>query len=339
MRSNSIKFHVGFWIVYTIVNTILGASYKNDFEKAFIIEILNLPMRLIIVYLNFFFLLPLLIYNNQVRKYISYTLLSLIIAGFCQRIINYKLLNILYPGISDFGIWLPYKFLQAIFLIGTPMIILIGIVSVIKMAELQKRTKTLESEKLESELKYLKSQTNPHFLFNTLNNIYGLSLENSKKAPELILKLSDFLSFSLYESDKKFITLKKEISLINDFIELEKSRFEDRINLSVLLPKAPDNVSIPPLILIPFVENAFKHSLSNETNEALIDIKLKTKDNHLEFIVYNSKPEHDIYKDSKNGLGLKNIKKRLNIIYKDKYTLDIKEEKTSFKIVLNINII
>ena len=123
------------------------------------------------------------------------------------------------------------------------------------MAESQKKARILENEKLQSELKYLRSQVSPHFLFNTLNHIYGLSLENSKKVSKLILKLSDFLSFSLYESKQRFIPLQKEIDLMNDFIALEKSRFEDRVDISISLPKEKDLTGkIPPLILVPFVE-------------------------------------------------------------------------------------
>lgn len=336
MKKTSTSFHIWFWVVYTIVYTILGASYKNDFTEAFIFELLNLPMRLVIAYLNYFIFLPLLLHQNKIGRYVLYTLISLIVAGSCQRVINYEALNILYPDMQDFGLWLPYKFLQAVFLIGTPMIILIAIVSVSKMADLQRKTKTLENEKLQSELKYLKSQTNPHFLFNTLNNIYGLSLENSKKVPELILKLSDFLSFSLYESDKKFIPIEKEISLINDLVELEKSRFEDRVVLNISLPKDTNNILVPPLILVPFVENAFKHSLSNEIYKAKIDISLKTENDYLEFTIRNTRPEENAQASSNNGLGLKNIKKRLAIIYNKDYTLDIQNKKAYFRVQLNI---
>jgi sensor histidine kinase YesM len=336
MKVNSLKFHIGFWIVFIVINTILGASYKNEFIQAFVIELISLPMRLTITYLNYFLLLPLLIRFNKIGKYVLWTLLSLIVSGFLQRIIDYSVLSVVFPEMTNYGLWIPYKFFKTIFVIGIPVILLIGIVSLSKMAELQKKTKTLENEKLESELKYLKSQINPHFLFNTLNNIYSLSLKNSKKTPELILKLSDFLSFSLYESDKKFITLEKEISLINDYIELEKSRFEDRVKINVSLPENTYDTIIPPLILVPFVENAFKHSLKNETTKANIDINLVVDVRNLKFTVVNSKPKSGLQSISKNGLGLVNIQKRLNIIYNKDFSLEINENDENFEIVLKI---
>lgn len=337
MKNLGVWFHVGFWLVYTAIFTIVEASYKGEYWEALTFEIINLPMRLLIVYFNYFFLLPKLLMQNKLLKYFTFTILTLIIGGFIQRLINYHVLDILYPNTKDSGIWLPYKFLQASIIIASPLIFIIGISVVWKVGQLQKRTKSLENEKLQSELKYLKSQINPHFLFNTLNNIYGLALENSKKTPELILKLSDFLSFSLYESNQKLIPLAKEIDLMNDFIALEKSRFEDRVNVTIQLPKdKAANISIPPLILVPFVENAFKHSLKNETEIATIAINLSVDNSTLNFTVKNTKPLDSGFEDKNKGLGLINIKKRLDILYQNRYTLNIDEQSDSYTIELEL---
>lgn len=338
VKNFSIWFHIGFWLIYTLVYTILGAGHKNDFEEALIVELLNLPMRLIICYFNYFLLLPILINQHKTTKYIVYSLLSLIIAGFVQRIFNYEALNILYPNMPDYGVWLPYKFLQSVLLMASPMIFLIGIISISRMAESQRKAKILENEKLQSELKYLRSQVSPHFLFNTLNHIYGLSLENSKKVSKLILKLSDFLSFSLYESEQPFIPLQKEISLMNDFIALEKSRFDDRVEISIALPKEKDVTgSIPPLILVPFVENAFKHSLKDKSKKVFIGIKLDVVDDVLNFSVRNSKDnEAHTSNSNNNGLGLLNIKKRLDIVYGKNYDLKIDNLQNEYFVNLKI---
>ncbi|WP_298756897.1 histidine kinase [uncultured Psychroserpens sp.] len=336
MKSLNIWFHIGFWIAYTLVYTLIQASYKGDYEGAFIYELMNLPLRLAVVYFNYFYLLPRFLLKGKVVNYFVYTIITLCIAGFFQRIINYELLNILNPEMRDYGLWLPYKFLQSTVIIASPLIFVIGISVVWKVSQLQKRTNELENEKLQSELKYLKSQINPHFLFNTLNNIYGLSLENSKKTPELILKLSDFLSFSLYESNQKMIPLDKEIALMTDFITLEKSRFEDRVAIDFSKPKSTENISIPPLILVPFVENAFKHSLKDETKIADIAIDLKTDNDMLLFEVKNSKSHNITESNTKKGLGLENIKKRLDILYGSDHELTINDNKQLFTILLKI---
>lgn len=338
MKRFSVWYHIVFWVLYVVVYTIIEASYKNEFQKAFIFELLNLPMRLLIAYFNYLILLPYFLLKNKTFKYFAYTVLSLIVLGFLQRIINYHALTIIYPDMNDFGLWIPYKFLQASTILASPLIYFIGISVIWKVAELQKRAKNLENEKLQSELKYLKSQINPHFLFNTLNNIYGLALEKSKKTPELILKLSDFLSFSLYESNQALISLEKEIALMNDFIALEKSRFEDRVQVKVSISENIGQIFIPPLILVPFVENAFKHSLKDETETATITIKLTITENKLKFSIVNSRPHTSEKSSKKQGLGLVNIKKRLAIIYNENYTLDIMEEERKYTIQLNIDL-
>lgn len=337
MRFRSLVFHIGYWVVYIVIYTIVRASYKNDFKEAFVFELLNLPMRLIVAYFNYFFLLPILIYKNNLKKYILLTVLSMLVFGFLQRILNYEALNILNPNMPDYGLWLPYKFVQSVFVVGTPTVILIAIVSIQKMNALQEKTKNLENEKLNSELKYLKSQINPHFLFNNLNNIYGLALEKDKKTPELILKLSEFLSFSLYETNQKLIPIEKEISLMNNLIELEKSRFEGSISVETDFPKSFEaGVLIPPLVFVPFVENALKHSIINETEEAIVSIKLKVDDGLVIFIVKNSKPSETLQSNTNNGLGLKNIKKRLDLIYGENHVLEIEDKKSFFNVKLKI---
>ncbi|GAB4511319.1 MAG: histidine kinase [Allomuricauda sp.] len=335
----SYKFHIGFWLSYTLAYTVLGAGYKNDFQEALIIELLNLPMRLVVCYFNYFLLLPLLIHRNKIVRYVVFTTFSLLVAGFLQRIFNYEVLNILYPDMPDYGLWLPYKFLQSIFVLATPMIFLLGIISIREMAESQKKAKLLENEKLQSELKYLRSQVSPHFLFNTLNHIYGLSLENSKKVSDLILKLSDFLSFSLYESKQPFIPLEKEINLMNDFIALEKSRFDDRVNISLMLPAKKDlKGTIPPLILVPFVENAFKHGLKDTSKKVHIAIRLFIKGDIIDFEVKNTKDDDNAsFKTKPNGLGLANIKKRLELVYGEHYTLNIIDSESEYQVNLKID--
>lgn len=352
MKNLGIWFHLGFWVVYTIVFTIIEASYAGDYLEAFTFEMTILPMRLMVVYINYFVLLPKYLWKEKTTPYLIYTLITLGIAGFFQRIINYFAMKIIYGNFESFGecindpnvfavddgIWLGYKFVEATVVVASPLLLLIGITVVWKVAELQRETEILQNEKLQSELKYLKSQINPHFLFNTLNNIYGLALENSKKTPGLIIKLADFLSFSIYESNQKFISLEKEIALMNDFIALEKDRFEDRVQVNVSVPDNFDQISIPPLVLVPFVENAFKHSLKDETEVAKIDIKLEVAKQELRFFIKNSKPIDAEETSQHKGFGMMNIKQRLDIIYKNNYTLEIKNDPNLYTVQLKINL-
>ena len=318
-------------------------SYRNTFTDAIVFEILGLPVRLIAVYINWFILIPTFLYLNKYYHYVISLLVLLSILAVIHRIF------VLYYGYPIFfPEWLEgqevhvFKFtrlVQIVLIILLPLAITTGWKLFTDLKEKHRQTKELEKEKTDAELNYLKSQINPHFLFNTLNTIYGLSLKSSKKTPELILKLSDFLSFSLYESSQKLIPIEKEIALMNDFIALEKSRFEDRVKVHIELEgNKLNSIFIPPLILVPFVENAFKHSLKNETEIATINIKLLVRNDQVIFKVENSKPNEFVVMDKKNGLGLANIKKRLDIIYTNNYSLDINDNPRKYYIDLKINL-
>lgn len=199
----------------------------------------------------------------------------------------------------------------------------------------RKFAEELKQEKITAELKFLKSQTNPHFLFNTLNSIYGLSLENSPKTPNLILKLSDILSYTLYESDTKKTELRKEIQLIQNIIDLEKERYAERVEIEFNREGNIGDLLIPPLIFIPFVENSFKHGVKDEIKNAWIRIKVKAIDRNLYFEIENSKPA-TVYPSSEGGLGLKNIARRLELIYGNRQNLYIEDKKSSFLVRLSI---
>ncbi|GAB5398469.1 MAG: hypothetical protein Aureis2KO_00540 [Aureisphaera sp.] len=229
------------------------------------------------------------------------------------------------------------RIVQNMLIISFPAAIATGWKLLIDWNRKQKETQELEIEKKETELKYLKSQVNPHFLFNNLNNIYSLSLERSEKVSDLILKLSEFLSFSLYETSNKTIPIKKEIDLILNFIELQTDRFADRVEVLVDIQEPENFLEIPPVLLIPFVENAFKHSLKNETGKAFINIRLSENNNTLSLEVENSQPENiQEASENKGGIGLVNIKRRLELLYGEKHSLRINETSNTFRVRLEL---
>ena len=340
-KNSNYLYHALFWIVYTLVFAISEWGYSNSMEKAIIFELLFLPSRVIVVYFNWFFLIPRYIYNNKIVHYALNIMCFIVVVAILQRVF------ILYYGYPQFfPEWMEGQEIvifrisglaQNILIIFSPVAFTTGWKLFQDWKEKEKQSEALKLEKTETELKYLKSQINPHFLFNTLNNIYGLSLENSKKVPNLILKLSDFLSFSLYETNEKLIPLTKEIDLIKNFIDLQTSRFEDRVHVSMSFPNNIENLSIPPMIFIPFVENAFKHSLKNETQKASVDIELKLENNMIVFVVENSKQKMDDISTQKGGLGLINITRRLDLLYKENYVLQIIDDEKTYKIHLKIN--
>jgi two-component system LytT family sensor kinase len=202
--------------------------------------------------------------------------------------------------------------------------------------KLTQAAQQLRIEKQAAELNYLKSQTNPHFLFNTLNNIYALSRDKSDLAPESILRLSKILRFMLYETSGAYIAIEQELKIITDYIDLEKLRYEGlRINFNYNV----DNMkqALPPLLLMPLVENAFKHGVSETRDDPFIDIHLTVHDQQLTFIVKNSAESSAADKHVKERIGLSNLRRQLELLYKD-YQLTITKSEFEFTATLKINL-
>ncbi len=198
----------------------------------------------------------------------------------------------------------------------------------------QERFATLEKEKLNSELAQLKSQVNPHFLFNTLNNLHVLIQADPNKASELVLGLSDVLRYQIYDSQHDKVPLNKDIEIIKQYLELEKIR-RDNLVVNIMVEGTHNNVFIPPLLFTNFIDNAIKHSQSREPS--LINLRFKSVNKILYFEITNSKPMQKA-EVKNNGLGLENVKKRLNLLYGAAHTLDIKEEKALFTVKLKFPI-
>ncbi len=186
----------------------------------------------------------------------------------------------------------------------------------------------------EQELQFLKMQIHPHFLFNTLNTIYGFALKKSDKAPEMILKLSSLLDYILYQVDKPLVFLQDEINHIKNYISLEKSRFQDSLKVDFLTESINDNLQIPPMLLLPFVENAFKHGTPKE-GILKVNINLQIDENYIYLKVVNSAKMKEI---SKKGIGLQNIQKRLEMLYQSHSRLNIQQDEKFFTITLKIPI-
>ncbi|SEK49795.1 Histidine kinase [Aquimarina amphilecti] len=196
-------------------------------------------------------------------------------------------------------------------------------------------------EEKEAELKLLKAQLNPHFLFNTLNNLYGLSVVKSDKLPSLMLKLSDLLRYSLYETKETFVSLDKEIKYLENYISLEKIRLEDKADIQLnITGHEESNKIIAPMLFIVFVENAFKHLGVLEGVKSKVSIDIDIKEDSLDFKCMNTIDSIHIMNNDlekgKSGIGLQNAKKRLDLMYTDKYELDTTQEKDFYQVALTL---
>jgi LytS/YehU family sensor histidine kinase len=201
---------------------------------------------------------------------------------------------------------------------------------------IQKHTLTLEKEKAETELRLLKTQLNPHFLFNTLNNIYSLSLSNSPVTSASIGRLSEILDYILYRCNSLYVPLSGEISLLNNYIGLEKLRYDDRLKVNFKTSIEQD-IAIAPLILVSIVENAFKHGAGDEIGNPTIDIDLNANENTFSFTISNSFTPMHITKEGVK-IGLPNLKKQLELIYPKRHSLMVEQTDAFFTVTLTIDL-
>jgi LytS/YehU family sensor histidine kinase len=213
---------------------------------------------------------------------------------------------------------------------------------IVDWARQLKEQQALETQTMQSELRFLKSQINPHFLFNTLNNLYALTLKKSDQAPEIVIKLSEMMRYMLYECNEKAVLLSKEINYIKNFIDLESIRQGKNVEINLEVKGEISEQMIAPLIFIPFLENAFKHGLNNHITQGFVNIFLELKGNTIYFFIENSKPEN-VPQQRPNaprsgGIGLVNIHRRLKLIYPDQYDLKIRNTPKTYSVELTLQL-
>ena len=203
--------------------------------------------------------------------------------------------------------------------------------------KLKASAQQLRIEKQQAELNYLRSQTNPHFLFNTLNNIYSLSIDKSDLAPESILRLSKILRYMLYEAGGEYIAIEQELKIISDYIALEKLRYDESLSVNFNYDIEDMKQALPPLLLIPLVENAFKHGVSETRNHPFVDIHLSVNKRQLVFVVKNSSEKLPEEGAVKENIGLSNLRRQLELLYTE-YDLSVQQGDSVFNTTLKINL-
>jgi len=215
------------------------------------------------------------------------------------------------------------------------MIIPIPIFASLWLYEQWRWLKTLQADKGKAELALLKSQINPHFFFNTLNNLYGLVAEKSEKAPEVVLKLSDMMRYTIYEGKEDLVLVKDEISYLQNYIELHKIRYQKKVEI-IFTHQVTDGLKIAPLLFIILLENAFKHGVEKIPNSAFINMRMQSQGKQLFFTIENSF-DGDISKNH-NGIGLENLDKRLDHLYPKRHELVVEKKESVYKVQLKLEL-
>lgn len=336
--------HVLFWLLSISLLSLIFSFYEDGIHFDLIVKALITNVGFAMgVYLNLYLLVPKLLKKKNYIFYIFWLIILLSIASLTIQLIFLFPLNGLFKTTTQFTSF--NSTLHSAFFFATLVYVLTtSFLKFIKewlaMQDLNLKLAKSERQKLEAELKTLKGQLNPHFLFNSLNNIYSLALIKSDKVPELILKLSDLMRHIIYESKENYIVLEKEIEFVDNFIALQKIRISDQSKIKYSIVGEVPSGKIAPLLFEPFIDNAFKHGLPGTIDSDIISIQFNFEENN--FLSFNLENNYDTTEnsDKKNsGIGIENVKQRLKFLYtSEEYKLKIKKENQIFSVFLKLKI-
>jgi len=338
--------HILFWLMASVIITAMYAVQSN-YSLSLRNNILYMPVQIGYYYLIAYWLIPKYLFVGRYTAFVLLFLPLLFVSTVISRIIGVLhvspyMIQHGYIKDADYIRDTHRPFLTQVFdiqnlvnaLKGTNFII--GFVLAIKLFKMWYERKQAA---LQAELNGLKAQVHPHFLFNTLNNLYALSLNQSPKSPQVILGLSDILRYMLYECNADEVLLEKEVFMMQQYVKLEKLRYEDRIDISFNISGNFKDKLIAPLLIIPFIENAFKHGASETVGQVWINIDISVRDNHFKLKVANNNPgKPEVDNEERDHIGLKNVAKRLVLLYPGASHLKIMDEEDTFLIVLSLEL-
>jgi len=327
--------HLLFWVFILNYFTLGFGFSEGRMLEAYIRNAKFIPVHILVVYPLLYFLIPNYLMK---RKYVNFYVgvISLMVAA-CVLAEQFQLNISEYDPFSGFGFKWGKNILPFIHVAAFATAI-----KFIKYAYFQEgRTIVAKQQKTIVELELLKSQIHPHFLFNTLNNLFALTLRRSPYSSNVVARLTDLLQFMIYESKKDMIPLTTEIQLLNNYIDLEKIRYGNELELSVSFSGDIQGKQIRPLLLLPLIENSFKHGMSQQLEQKWISLELEVEKNMLYFKLANSRDPVELKKfipGKKKGIGLDNIKRRLDLLYPGVHKLQIKEEEDMFLVTIEMQL-
>jgi sensor histidine kinase YesM len=350
-RSDRIKRHLLFWFFYWFCLTFLHAASPNmNFPYAILYSFSLIVPQVFFTYALISFVLP----KYLLKSKYFFSFLWIVLFVIMTAVLNYSILKYVTPKMTEAILHEPYDigkhssgiannlFIALLVCFKGTMVAAAAACSIrlVKHWHLkEKRSLELLKEKTEAQLQLLKAQVHPHFLFNTLNNIYSKAQNESPGSAKMIMELSHILRYVLDEGKHVLVPLEKELQMLSDYINLEKMRYDDKLDLHLSLPSSTEGVYIAPLLLLPFVENCFKHGTSKMLHNPWINLKIELKATSLVMKLMNGKKSSQDTHDRHAGTGIENVKKRLELLYKDRYDLQINEDDEVFVVNLRLELV
>jgi two-component system LytT family sensor kinase len=354
-------WHLVFWISYLLIRVFIIRLYPGSVGHRVVMELVELPLKAAALYFAIYILVGKLLLGKKYwlfgGSFVLYISTTLILNRLEDYYITYPLIEDSISNYETVSKNLDATFLQSsitrhedgLWNLSAAFLNLIYIYPVVGLGaaalfakgwfETNLKNEKAQHETLQTELKLLREQLHPHFLFNTLNNIYSLSQAQSEKTPEMILRLSHLLEYMLYEGMKTLVPLEQELSALRDYAELERLRLGDRLTFSFTVEGMTENSVIAPLLLFPFLENCFKHGCHKVVGDAWIDFKMHVADGSAIFKIQNSIPRNVPVQTETQGIGLRNINRRLELIYPGKHDLKIIRNPDSYLVELKLELL
>ncbi|HEX6224375.1 MAG TPA: histidine kinase [Chryseolinea sp.] len=339
--------HILFWLAcWLFMGFIYGFYYAGrgdsslSFPFSYLESLIYLPQHMTLAYGIIYVILPLFILKGKYGHAIAGVIFLVVGVAFLSPAISYAIIR---PIKESLGVHEKTNLIFYGLMAGLRgSMTVAGFAVAIKLVKMwyfkNIENERLEKEKLKAELEVLKGQLNPHFMFNTLNSIYALALKKSDYTPEAILKLSQLMRYILTDCNATAIDLSKEVEVLNDYIALEKSRFGRRLDITVNVQGSIKNKMIAPLLLLPFVENSFKHGTSEVIDQPWISMDLRVSHDTLSFKLINGKAKNSIKPVPSASVGLMNVKKRLALLYPESHNLVLTEDDDTYIASLNLEL-
>lgn len=333
--------HLSFWAVYFSFFfyqiTYGRRGQEVVLSRAFVDATIHVLIMAGIAYLNYFYFLPRFLKHKNTFRYLLEFLPALVLA----ILLHLYSKQLIYGGSDVARANFMYKN-RFIVQHTLSVIFIVVFIGMLRFAEdwfrLEARKKEIENEKLTAELRFLKAQINPHFLFNTLNNLYYLAFTQSPKTTEVIDKLSQMMRYMIYDSNHPKVPLSKEIEYMENYIILEKLRLDDKVPITFSVSGDPQKVMIEPFLFITFLENAFKHGVSTNAADSWVKVEISLANKQCVYSVANSRLPQKETEDEKSGIGLQNLRRRLELSYPERYQLQIREEPDAYSVQLTLQL-
>jgi len=340
-RNRIFLLHLSFWCFYLsfyiyVFSSRPGREREINLPRLLTFSTLQLSFAMLVAYLNYFLFLPRFLKHQKTWKY----LIEFVVPFIILITLRVNLQRYLIDGYTHHERYFYSTFYIVQLAFDTILItIFVGMLRfAVGWFELESKRKQMENDKLANELKFLKAQINPHFLFNTLNNLYYLAYSHSPNTTEVIEKLSQMMRYMIYDSNYPKVQLSKEIEYMQNYISLERLRLNNEVPIEFVVEGSTDNILVTPLIFITFLENAFKHGVNANSPNSWVKINFQVKEKRIIYTVENSKLSSSTNDKEKSGFGLQNLQRRLELSYPNSYQLKTEDMPNRYFVQLNLSL-